>query len=263
MITNEPIADEAAAEVKAWELPVIDEQKVNTGSTNALGRTSEWKYEPPEEEEVVLPPTLEEIEAIRQNAYEEGLEQGTQEGLEKGYQEGFEKGQAEGHEQGVQAGQEQGLQAGEAIIQEQVGVWQELMQKLHTPVESVQQELQKELVALSVGLARAVIKQEVKTNPDVIFQALAEGLKVLPIGEKSYQIRMNPEDIALIKTQYTQEDIERHRWIFIESPELSRGGCDITTESNAVDLTVERRCRDVLDKFLHEQGLSSEVVAND
>lgn len=263
MMTNEPIADDVQAEVKTWELPVIDEQKVETGTTNALGRTSEWKYEPPEEEEVILPPTLEEIEAIRQSAYEEGLEQGKQEGLEKGYQEGVEKGQAEGHEQGLQAGQEQGLQAGEAIVQENVSAWQELMQKLHNPVESVQQELQKELVALSVGLARAVIKQEVHTNPEVIFQALAEGLKVLPIGEKSYQIRMNPEDILLIKSQYSEEDIERHRWILIDAPELARGGCDITTDNNAVDLTIERRCRDVLDKFLHEQGLSSEVVAND
>ena len=163
----------------------------------------------------------------------------------------------------MQTGKEQGLQAGEALIQEQVDAWKGLMQKLHTPVESVQKELQKELIALSVGLARAVIKQEIQTNAEVIFQALAEGLKVLPVGEKSYQIRMHPEDIALIRAQFSQEDIERHHWLLIESPELSRGGCDITTENNAVDLTIERRCRDVLDKFLHEQGLSSEVVAHD
>ena len=112
-----------------------------------------------------------------------------------------------------------------------------------------------------MGLARSVIKQEVKTHPDVIFQALAEGLKALPVGEKSYQINMNPEDIQLIKTQFSDDEITRHNWVLIESPTLSRGGCDIITKTNSVDLTIERRCRDVLDKFLHEQGLSAEVPA--
>ncbi len=263
MINDETLTEVLAEDAKAWELPIIDDAKKEEGVTNAFGRTSEWKYEPPEVEEEILPPTLEEIEAIRQNAYEEGFEQGKQEGTQLGHQEGFEKGQAEGHEQGVQAGHQEGLQSGEAVIQEQAAVWQQLMQQLHTPVDAVQQVLQKELVALSVGLARAVIKQEVSTNPEVIFQALAEGLKVLPIGEKSYQIRMNPDDIALIKAQYSPEDLERHNWILIEAPELTRGGCDISTENNAVDLTIERRCRDVLDKFLHEQGLSSEVASGD
>lgn len=263
MVNDDILTEAFSEEAKTWELPIVGEEKKDEGVTNALGRTSEWKYEPPEEEEEILPPTLEEIEAIRQNAYEEGLEQGKAEGLEKGYQEGFEKGQAEGHEQGQLAGHQEGLQAGEAIIQEQVAVWQQLMQQLHAPVDSVQQELQKELVALSVGLSRAVIKQEVSTNPEVIFQALAEALKVLPIGEKSYQIRMNPEDIALITAQYSPEDLERHNWILVEAPELMRGGCDISTENNAVDLTIERRCREVLDKFLHEQGLSSEVASNE
>lgn len=259
MITADTLDQQLTEEAKTWELPVVGETNVDDGKTNAINRSRTWKYEPPEEEVEILPPTAEEIEAIRQEAHAEGFEQGKQEGTEQGYQEGLARGQEEGLKAGQEAGHTDGLKMAAEHVAEQLNALQQVMDKLHDPIESVQQELQRELVALSVGLARSVIKQEVKTNPDVIFQALAEGLKVLPVGEKSYQISMNPEDIQLIKTQFSDDDIARHKWVLIESPTLSRGGCDITTESNSVDLTIERRCRDVLDKFLHEQGLSAEV----
>ena len=253
MITARTLEEHLAEDAKSWELPVVGEAKVDTTKTNAINKTSDWKYEPPEEEEEILPPTAEEIEAIRQNAYEEGFEEGKQEGSEKGFQEGLAKGEQEGHQQGITSGREEGLQAGAEEIAAQAAVWQQLMENLHQPVDTVQQQLQKELVSLSVALARSVIKQEVKTNPDVIFQALTEGLKALPIGEKSYQIRMHPEDIMMVREQFSAEDIERHNWILVDAPELSRGGCDITTENNAVDVTIEKRSRDVLDKFLQSK----------
>ncbi|UAA38167.1 flagellar assembly protein FliH [Paraneptunicella aestuarii] len=262
MITARTLDEQLAEEAKSWELPIVDKKLYKgTHQTNALNRTEEWKYEPPEEEVVILPPTAEEIEEIRRAAYEEGFSQGQQEGMEKGYQEGLEKGQQEGHQQGLEAGHAEGLEQGQSEIAEQVAIWQQLMTTLHNPIASMERELQKELVALSVSLARSVVRHEVKTNSDIIFQALADGLKVLPIRENAYQIRMHPEDIELVKTQFSDEDIERHNWIFVEAPELSRGGCDIMTDNNAVDVTVERRCRDVLDRFLQEQGLSSEQVS--
>jgi len=44
----------------------------------------------------------------------------------------------------------------------------------------------------------------------------------------------------------------------VEAPAMERGGCDITTAQNAVDVSIERRCRDVIDKFLLNQGLSND-----
>jgi flagellar assembly protein FliH len=47
-------------------------------------------------------------------------------------------------------------------------------------------------------------------------------------------------------------------WNLVEAPAMERGGCDITTAQNAVDVSIERRCRDVIDKFLLNQGLSDD-----
>jgi flagellar assembly protein FliH len=132
-----------------------------------------------------------------------------------------------------------------------------VIEHLQKPVKTVDKILEKELVLLSVSLARAVIRTEVKTNENLVFQALSEGLKLLPIQETQYQIHLHPQDIALVTSHFSQTEIEKHHWNLVENPQFTRGGCEVITESNAVDITIERRVRDVLDRFLLEQGLSN------
>ena len=128
--------------VRSWDLPFVeDEGQKQPDKTNAINKTSDWKYEPPEPEEEVLPPTAEEIEAIRQSAWQEGFDEGKAEGLQKGHQEGFDKGMAEGTEQGLEAGRAEGLAAAKAQIDEAAAVWQSLAQKLTQPVARVDQAL--------------------------------------------------------------------------------------------------------------------------
>lgn len=248
--------EELSRDAKSWDIPYVeDPRKVSDTTTNALNRSRQWKYEPPEPEEEIIPPTAEEIEEIRKAAYEEGLLEGKhaghQQGLEEGHKEGFEKG----HQEGIEKGLEEGLAQGEEQIAQLSEQWQTLMTKLHQPVSGVEKQLEQELIQLAVSLARAVVRTETVTNENMIFQALSEGLKVLPIQESSYQLHMNPEDVALVKSHFSEDEIEKHNWHFVDTPGMSRGGCDITTQNNAVDVSVERRVREVLDKFLLDQGL--------
>ncbi|MDO6709386.1 flagellar assembly protein FliH [Aliiglaciecola sp. 2_MG-2023] len=244
-------------DIAAWELPVLEETfDANPSKTNVFNRQSTWKYEPPEVEEDVLPPTAQEIEQIRESAYQEGFEQGKKEGHQAGYNDGKELGLQEGKEQGLQEGKEQGLVEGKEQVESQIESWHGLMEQLHQPVSQVEEVLQSELVKLAVSLAKSVIRTEVQTNPEILFNALNEGLKALPIHESQYQIHMHPGDIELVKERYTPEQIEKNAWVFVENQNMSRGGCDISTQNNAVDASIERRVKDVLNKFLLEQGLS-------
>ena len=247
----------AEAKVDDWQFPYMeDAKKVDSDKTNAINKKSDWKYEPPEPEEEILPPTAEEIEAIRQAAYQEGFEQGKSEGFEKGLSEGREQGLDEGKTQGFEEGHAEGIEKAQEDIEQQLSVWKQLIEQLHNPLQMVEKELQTELVYLAVSLAKGVIKTELETNDNVIFQALSEGLKALPIGEKAYQIRLNPDDLKLVKTHFSEDEIAKHNWQFIEEASLLRGGCDIVTNSNGVDVTIERRLKDVIDQFMTQQGLT-------
>jgi flagellar assembly protein FliH len=250
--------EEQDEEFKAWDLPYIEDTNQTTDSltTNAFNLKSNWKYEPPDIEIEILPPTAEEIEAIRVAAHAEGFAQGQQEGHTQGYEVGKAGGQEEGLTKGLEEGRAQGLATGEEQVQLQIASWVTLIDSIQNPVDRVEEALEKELVLLAVSLAKGVIRSEVKTNNDLIFQALREGLKALPIQEKHYQIHLHPDDIELVNNHFSPEEITKHCWDFIESPELSAGGCEIVTQTNAVDITVERRVKDVIDKFLLEQGLS-------
>ena len=244
MSGNKNFSENEINEAKAWDLPFVDDPRAarKDETTNALNKRSDWKYEPPEVEEEIKPPTAEEIEAIRQAAYDEGF----QEGKEKG----FEEGKAEGLEQGLEEGRHQ--------MAEQAEVWQMLAEKFHDPLSQANDETRDQLVKLAVTLAKAVIKAEVSTNQQVILQALSEGIKALPINQADYQIHMNPDDIELVKAHFGDEEIAKKGWSLVEAPAMERGGCDITTVQNAVDVSIERRCRDVIDKFLLNQGLSDD-----
>lgn len=260
MTYSKPLPKNEANDVKAWDLPFVEDvnKEALNQKTNALNKRSDWKYEPPEVEEEILPPTAEEIEAIRQAAYEEGYNEGKQLGFDDGRAAGFEEGKEAGQQEGFEEGKQQGLDAGTEEISQLAENWKTLASHLHKPLNQANSDTRQQLVHLAVALARAVIRTEVNTNENVVLQALSEGLKVLPINEKMYQMHMHPDDIALVRERFDDTTIAENSWHFVASPGMSRGGCDITSSKNAVDVSIERRCRDVLDQFLLDQGLGND-----
>ncbi|MEW9797541.1 flagellar assembly protein FliH [Alteromonas sp. CYL-A6] len=260
MMANRPFSEFDQGDVKTWDLPYVEDKDAAeiAQRTNALNKRSDWKYEPPEEEEEVLPPTAEEIEAIRQAAQEEGHQEGYQKGFEEGRQKGEEEGRESGHQEGYEAGHQEGLDAGKQAIDTQAEQWQQLINHVHSPLNQLNDETREQMVKLAVALARAVIRTEVTTSEAVILKALSEGLSVLPVNENTYRIHMHPDDIELVTAHYGDDVIKERGWQLVASDNMQRGGCDITTTHNAVDVSIERRCRDVLDKFLTQQGLSDD-----
>jgi flagellar assembly protein FliH len=253
---SEKVSSEVSfGEAKTWDLPNVDPE-VQSNATNAFNKSRTWKYEPPEQEEEIKPLTAADIEEIRAAAYEEGFALGKKEG----YQEGLELGKQEGLQQGISEGKEQGLadgmQAGQAQMDELARSWRAIIDKTANPLAQVNQELEKELVILAVKLAKAVINVEVLSQHEVLLNAIGEGIKVLPINDSNYEFQMNPIDVAMVKGHFGEQSIADNKWILVENPAVERGGCEINTKNNSVDMSIERRSADVFSQFLNAQGLS-------
>ena len=73
---------------------------------------------------------------------------------------------------------------------------------------------------------------------------------------------MHPQDIALVVEHFGQDTIIKNNWQLVESPSIKRGGCEINTENNSVDVSIERRCKDIFARFLNEQGISNDQRAD-
>ena len=246
-------ADQQDSDV--WALPNVESKPTaqEEKHTNALGKKTNWQYEPPEEEELeVQPLTAEEIEAIRQAAHEEGFNQGKEEGFAKGYEEGKSEGLTEGTNQGIEVGTEQGLAAGKETIDNLSAHWQGLIEQLDKPLASVEKNVEEQLLNLVVQLTEAVVLQEAKTNPDILMAAISTGIKVLPSNEAQTQIHLHPDDIKLVAQQFGEQHLKESGWHLLPAPQLTPGSCQIENSTSNIDLQMKSRLKQVLESFLQD-----------
>ncbi|WP_016956859.1 flagellar assembly protein FliH [Catenovulum agarivorans] len=246
------LRNQASSEAKAWHIPLVEDEgtKVPENYTNALGKKKGWVYEEPEPEpEPPKPPTIEEIEAIRQAAYEEGFNEGKAEGFAKGEAEGKEQGYQQGLTEGQEAGHAEGLASGSGLMEEKAQIWNQLIEQLDKPLQQLDQEVEQELVELAVALAQQVIQSELTTNPDIILQSLKQAAEQLPFNTKQCFILLNPEDYEQVVSQYGEQELQRRNWHVQTDPNISRGSVEIKTDSSSIANNMQERIKEIFAQF--------------
>lgn len=267
-LTKDPVtpSKEMLELLKDWVAPDVSEVKKASvvGKTNFMGMSIEEMYNKKqvvvdEEEEEVKPLTAEEIEQIRQDAYQEGFEQGKQEGIEAGHAEGLEKG----HEEGLKAGHEEGFSAGQeegkSQINEAIARWQSLTDQLYNPIERIDAAVEQQLLNLGVMLAESVLRTELKSNKDSLLAALHESVAALPFNTEFAEIHMHPDDLELIKQEYDDEALAEQKWILKSEPSYNLGDVIVATPNSLIDRTVKQRIEQTFDEFVQDASLNKEL----
>ena len=249
----DPNAEKVATPAPAADLPLAAASLLKT---NALYKT---KPEPgmryshkPDEVIEVKPLTADDIEQIRQAAFDEGISQGKEEGFSKGYQDGREQGYQDGQQQGLAEGKKAGLLEGEALIREQLAQLQQLLTQLQQPLLQLNAEVEQSLLDLTVQMAQAVIGVEVRSNPQAILQTLMEAVEALPTQADKLLIKLHPDDLAVVKMHFTEADILERHWQLRGEPSLERGDCRIESSGSSVDRRLKLRLQSNLEHFFQE-----------
>lgn len=247
---------DAQHDIEDWYLPEFGDSAPLEQDTNALGMKPDWYEERREhpaanvEEAEPVPMTAEELDAIRQAAYEdgynEGKAQGYQDGLEAGKSEGLALGQSEGQTQGIA----QGLEQGQALIAEKAAAWEQLQNQMHMPLAAVNSEVEQELIRVATGLAEELIKTELTFNHDVLLQTLKLAIDALPVLEQKITITLHPDDLAIISEYYPPEECLKRHWILISEPMTKRGDLVINNDVSSVELLMEQRIKQMMRRFL-------------
>ena len=183
----------------------------------------------------VQPLTLEELESIRQEAYNEGF--------------------ATGEKEGFHSTQLKVRQEAEVALNARVASLERLMSSLLAPLAEQDQQLEKAMVGLVEHMTRQVIQRELKTDSRQIEQVLREGLKLLPMGAENIRLFINPQDFDQVKALRERHD---EHWKILEDESLQPGGCRIETEHSRIDASIETRIKLAMDQLfdqLHEQAL--------
>jgi len=255
--------------VEDWVLPDFKEREIKeSAETDLFGKPANWynsKYQEtlePEEEEP-QPLTLEDIEAIRVSAYEDGFNEGKEAGHLKGLEEGKLQGLSEGHQEGLEQGLEQGLNEGQVKIDAQTLHWEQLVSRLHRPLEKLDDSVEFQLIKLTTHLAEQMVRCEVTVNPQVILQALKQAVTALPASEQTIVISLHPEDLIFVQTAFSESECNKRGWDLRSEPTLLRGDCHVQTKTSSIDYTFSTRVDQVLSHFLKENYQNTPDISND
>jgi flagellar assembly protein FliH len=214
-----------------WELASFDEppEPEQPPEPEPLLETAAAEAEPmpePEPEPPLKWPTAEEIEQIFLQAREDG------------YRKGIEEGREDGQKAGYEAGKEESRQEGLRFVQ--------LAERLDQGMTNLEPQVADELLALSIELARAVVRSEISARPEHMLTVVREALAQLPHQHTS--IFLNPDDAALLRT-YMGDQLAHTGQRIHEDFNLKRGDCLIEAGGSQLDATVAMRWRRVLENL--------------
>ncbi|ENK0808304.1 flagellar assembly protein FliH [Vibrio fluvialis] len=252
-------SDNTVEPPKKWGLPDYGAETHKQARETAMNYDPSWmpSFDEPENEEPVQL-TEQDIELIKQVAYQEGIEQGQAEGYQQGFEQGKDAGFQAGHEEGLAAGKEEGLQAGQSVIEEHVQTFIGLANQFAQPLELMNAQVEKQLVDMVLTLVKEVVHVEVQTNPQVILDTVKASVEALPISGHAITLKLNPEDCAIIRQAYGEQELDLRNWTLVSEPALNRGDVQIEAGESSVNYRMEDRIRNVLHSFCgtnrHQQG---------
>lgn len=168
--------------------------------------------------------TVDEIEAMQRQAYDEAFAQGKM----HGFQQGFDEGSKQGYDDNLH------------LLQTQAAALVSLLESLSEPFKRLDDEVEKELVKLIIGIATQIIRREIKLDPGQIIAVVRETIKVLPLASQKISLHLHPEDADLVRSALALDEMSPS-WDVVEDPLITRGGCTVNTEISRIDATVEHR----------------------
>ncbi|MEE1340384.1 MAG: flagellar assembly protein FliH [Succinivibrionaceae bacterium] len=257
---------------KPFEFDLMDRTDVDKEATNALGYKRNWyedslkgedgsqdslSEEAKEEKEDNTPKiTLEELEQIRKEAYEDGFKEGKEEGLKSGYEEGLIKGKADGFPIGKREGLEEGLKGGEAIKNQEAARFSRFANHLVKPIADFDEEIASELIFLASRLAKSFIKEELKVSQNFVESSIWEIMRLLPSANSKINIYLNPEDLEKVKEHVNLQDIN-----LIPDGSLGFGDLRADVGVSSIDIRQEDRIDAFIADFLHSNANKTKVAA--
>ena len=178
---------------------------------------------PEEQAPPPVPPTLEEIQAIQDAAYREGLERG----LAEGHAEGFAQGQAE--------------------VRRLAAQMEGILDNFSRPLDRLENEVIAALSELAVRIAGALVGRAYQTDPVLLQELATTALDAVGGAQREVELRLHPDDIAALTPVLAMTAHTR----LAADTSLTRGDLRVHAESVRIDGTLEARLRGALETVLN------------
>ncbi|MFO7788036.1 MAG: flagellar assembly protein FliH [Halospina sp.] len=225
-----------------WEMPLLDENGRRRAGSEEV------------EEKEVQPLTAEQLEAIhneaRDEGYNAGFEAGKTEGMDQGAREGYRVGYDEGHATGREAGEQQGLEEGRERVRQNEERLQQLMESLAHPLRQEEEATEAAVLNLVMALSRSVIHRELQLDSSQIGSIVRRAIQSLPDSDIDMRIRVHPDDAEMVRQAI--DGVAGHATLAPDE-QILPGGCVVASSRSLVDYTVEKRFQKQVQQMLEAQ----------
>ncbi|MCD2515671.1 flagellar assembly protein FliH [Massilia sp. G4R7] len=238
------IPKEQQSAYQRWEMTSFGDERPSTVARRAAMAPAPAPASVPEPVEIVQHvalPTLEEIEAIREQARAEG------------YAEGLEEGRAAGHADGYAAGAAQGQQEASAELEH----LRAIAATFSDAVVQADETIAHDVLELALRLARGMVRTAFDVRPELILPVVQEAIGYLPVLAQPAVLTLNPQDAGIVRDAMGQELI-KGGWRIAEDATMARGGCKVDTASNQIDAQAAARWQ----RLTHSLGQNIEWLGS-
>jgi len=130
----------------------------------------------------------------------------------------------------------------------------EMVAKSSQRLEQIETQLVAQVKDLALGIARKILGRELATRPEAVVELVKEALAEKARQRREISLRINPEDMAVIREHRSAlvEVLSRAKEISIrEDPDVARFGVIIETDAGTIDAQLETQL-DVIEGVLRQ-----------
>ena len=141
---------------------------------------------------------------------------------------------------GYEVGRWEGLEAGHQAVQDGAQRLAQLYDEAAHPFRQITESVESELAKLAAAIAREIVRQELKTQPELILETVSQACSVLSASARDVDVHLHPDDVAIVKDGLKEDPPAQH-WRIIEDRSLARGDCQINSSAEFIDATLQSR----------------------
>lgn len=235
ILSEENTPTEQLSAWERWQLPNMEiDQPIKSNAFNIPDKKHPHAPPSPEDDEPqVKPLTAEDLEAIRQAAYEDGLEQGREVGRAEGYDAGY--------------------LSGESDVKAAITRLSQITRTLLEPIPQQDLELEQALLQMVEKICKRVVHRELGIESSAILTVVQEAIDCLNPGAQRLRIHLNKQDLELVASHLKDIGEWEDSWRIMAHPTITPGGCIIETDVSMIDARAERRLASVIQQVYEQQ----------
>lgn len=147
-------------------------------------------------------------------------------------------------------GRAAGLAEGRAIAQQELRLrlaqLEALCEAAARPLQALDEQTADELAHLAMVTAGRVVARELQQHPELVAQAVREAAQALPAATRELRIYLHPDDLALVRAL----EVAERDWQLLADASLARGDCRMESPRSRLDARVETRLAAAIDAVL-------------